>query len=152
MQVLQAVRVGAGFQARAQFLRARRGVGKTFEQSAQIQPGPDGQDGKPRALAQVFQDGNRSRAVFARREWETRVHQVQQVMRNAAAFFERGLGRANIETAIDLRGIAGQDIALQFAGQRHGERGFAGSRRTHNGNERERVAPRYGRFFGLIRR
>ena len=116
VQILQAVRVGSGFEARAQFLRARRGVGQAFEQSAQIQPGPDRQDGEPRALAQIFQDGNRPRAIFARREWEARVHQVQQVMRNAAAFLECGLGRANIKPAIDLRGIAGQDIAASICG------------------------------------
>ena len=61
MQILQAVRVRAGFQPRAQFLRARRGVGQTFEQRAQIQPGPDGEDREPRALAQIFQDGDRPR-------------------------------------------------------------------------------------------
>ncbi len=58
VQILQAMRVRAGFQARAQFLRTRRGVGKALEQRPQIKPGPDGQYREPHALAQIFKHGN----------------------------------------------------------------------------------------------
>ena len=70
MQVLQAVRVGARFQARAQFFRARRGIGQSFQQRAQIKPRADGKNREPRALAQVFQNGDGSQTIFPRRERE----------------------------------------------------------------------------------
>ena len=63
------------------------------------------------------------------------IHQVQQVMRNAVALFLRGLGRADIESAIDLRGIASQDLAAKSLRQRDAQRGFAGSRGSYDGNQ-----------------
>jgi hypothetical protein len=62
------------------------------------------------------------------------------MMRYAAPFLGGGLGRADIEAAIDLRGIAGHHFAAQLAGKRDGHSGLARCRRADNGNEWKRIA------------
>src|SRR6266478_5907729 len=66
MQVLEAVFVRAGFQPRPQFFGARGGVGQAFQQRTKIKPRPDGQDWKPRALAQVLEDCKSLATIFSR--------------------------------------------------------------------------------------
>ena len=70
------------------------------------------------------------------------------------ALRHRRLGRADIEATIDLRGIAGDDLASQSLGQGDGQRRFAGSGGAHDRDERERerlgqIFWRYGRSHGL---
>jgi len=76
-------------------------------------------------------------------------------MRHAAAFIERGLGRADVETLVDLKGVGGDDLGgdvvviAEREGEMEGEVGFAAGgwaaddgdegwkrRGAHLGNER----------------
>src|ERR1043166_2625087 len=52
------------------------------------------------------------------------------MMADADAIFRRRLGRAEIEPAINLHGINGNNFAADFFGQREGETGFSDRRRT----------------------
>src|SRR5579862_5639997 len=102
VQVLKRVLLGQRLKTHAQFLRTRWGVSKPLQQSAQVESRTHGKDRQPGPLAQVLQDGYSSNAIFPRRERKRRVHQIEQVMRNAFAFLDGGLGGADIKTAIDL--------------------------------------------------
>ena len=84
----RAVLLGARLKTRAQFFRARRSVGESLQQRAQVKSRPDGKDREPRTLAQVFENGDGSKTIFSRRERKCRVHQIEQVMRNAFALFD----------------------------------------------------------------
>jgi hypothetical protein len=72
------------------------------------------------------------------------------VVWNVPALLWRGLGCADIKPAVDLRGIAGQNLSLPFSGQGNGKGGLAGRRRAHNGYQREGVAACLGSFLEWI--
>src|SRR6266404_8490934 len=117
MQVMEAVLVRARFQTRSQFLGARGGTSQTFQQRTQIQPRSNSQNRKLGAPAQVFENLNRPESVFSRGKREAGVHQIQQMVWNAVALFAGRLGGANVKASIDLRGITGQHLSTEFAGQ-----------------------------------
>jgi hypothetical protein len=51
-------------------------------------------------------------------EWRGEFSYVDQMVRDTAAFLRGGLGSAEVESAIDLHGIDGDDFAIQFFGER----------------------------------
>ena len=53
------------------------------------------------------------------------VADVDQVMRHAGAFGGRRLGRADVESAIHLHGIGGNDFAADLFGEMQRDLGFA---------------------------
>ncbi len=61
-----------------------------------------------------------------------RIGDVDQVMRNAAAFVERHLVGADVEPAIDRRRVAVDDLAAEALGQRQRQRALAAGGRAEN--------------------
>ena len=69
------------------------------------------------------------------------VAQVDQVMGNLRTLCGAGLGRANIESAVDLRGIDGDDLQVQLARQIQGKGALAagrGAQQQHGAAHRPR--------------
>src|SRR3989344_9659931 len=57
-------------------------------------------------------------------------------MGNTPHFFGCDFSRAYIKTAIDLPRVRRNYLAVKFFGERHAERGFSGSGRSENHNQR----------------
>jgi hypothetical protein len=57
------------------------------------------------------------------------------VVRDATPIGQRRLVRPDINPAIDGRGVARDDLALERLGQMNAERTLAGRRRTDDGNQ-----------------
>src|SRR5450432_659547 len=108
------VALGAEAQALTNRFGTLRGVGEAFQQSAQVEAGPGGDDGKFAALAEVGEDIDGAPAIFARRENFFRLDQINEVMRNSLLLRQWNLSGTDIEMAVDLGGIADQDFAVQF--------------------------------------
>jgi hypothetical protein len=89
----------AGPEPRAQFLRALRNVRKTFEQRAQIQSRADGEYRQSFPLPEIFQNAHGPLSVAPRGCVILWAKNVNQMMRNAAAFEGARFCGANVKTA-----------------------------------------------------
>jgi hypothetical protein len=56
-------------------------------------------------------------------------------MRNTVPIGRQGLVRADVDAAIDRRGVARDDLAVERLRQMDTERALAGRRRTDDGNQ-----------------
>src|SRR4029077_11225400 len=92
-------------QSRSQFFGALRHIRQSFEQRAQIQPCPDGENRQPAAMAQVPQHSQRHLAVYASRCCLTGCQSVDEMMWDAAALRYSRLGSADVEPTVKLRRI-----------------------------------------------
>ncbi len=80
---------------------------------------------------------NRRFAIAARSGgFASAIKYIDQVMRNAATLCQRRLRRADVESLIKLRRIARDNFAADSFGKPNAERGFTGSRRTQNHDQR----------------
>ena len=142
MQMFGAAELDPLPQARANFFRALRSICESFEESAQIQSGPCGENWQSFATAKIVEDFQRASAVISRSKNLRRLDEIHQMMRNAALFGDRDFRRADIEMAIHLRGIADQYFAAKSFRELNSQRGFAGSGGTqYNDEPRQRAHP-----------
>src|SRR6266851_3590919 len=139
MQMAGRMLFDAGAEALAQLFRPLRNVRKTFEERTQIQSCADGKYRRVFAFAQVFQNLQGELAVASRGGIVPWPKNVDQMMRNATAFVEAGLCRANIKAAIELRRIARHHFSAEPLREAHTERRLSRCRRTNNGNERQEL-------------
>ena len=65
-----------------------------------------------------------------------RFQEIHPVVRDAAGFFCRHLGRAHVQAAIDLHGVGADDFAGELPGQCHAQRGFSGGRGAYHRKHR----------------
>ena len=86
-------------------------------------PGLDFRDGD-------FREPDELRGV----EGSGQIADVNEVMRHAGAVGGRWLGRADVESAIDLHGIGGNDFTAELFREAQGDFGFAGGGRTGDEN------------------
>src|SRR5882757_6216336 len=98
-------------------------------------------------MAQVFESRDGPDTIFSRRECKARVDQIEQVMRDAFAFFRGRLGGADVKAAIDLRRIARQDLAAIFPRKPCAQRGLSGGCGSDDGDKRCRPRPRLREAF-----
>jgi hypothetical protein len=103
-------------------------------------------------MAQVFESRDGSDTIFSRRKCKAGVHQIEQVMRDALAFFRGRLGGADVKATINLRRIARQDLAAIFPGKPCAQRGFSRGRRPDDGDKRCRPRPRLPGAILYLRR
>src|SRR5467141_2139608 len=136
MQMPGRMLLNACTEALAQFFRALRNVRKTLEQRAQIQSRADGKYGQALAMPEVIQNLQSQLAVASRGCILLWPENVDQMMRNAAAFGVAGLRGANIKAAIELRGIAGDHFPAELLRESHTERRLSRGRRANESNER----------------
>ena len=59
-----------------------------------------------------------------------RLDEIDKVMPDAALLGKGNLRGADVEVAVDLRGVADEDFAAKFRSKLDSERGFSGSSRT----------------------
>ncbi len=109
-------------QSFAKFFRALRDVREAFQQGAQIQTSANGENREARAAAQVGEDAERHLPIASRRCCFLRTEHIKQVMRHAVAHGTCRLSRANIEPAIELRGITRDYFAAKLFRQPHAQR------------------------------
>jgi len=114
VQVPGTMLLRAAPQSLAKLLRALRDIREAFEERTQIQSRSNGENRKARAVAQIGEDREGHLPVAACRGRVLRAEHINQVMRNPAALGNRGLCRANIEPAIELRGIARDYFAAEL--------------------------------------
>src|SRR3981081_2113931 len=110
MQMAGRMFLDARAQALAPFLRAMRTVRATLKQRAPIQSRADGEYRQAFAFAQVFQNLQSQLAVAPRSCIVFWPKNIDQVMRNAAAFGQAGFSSTNVKAAIELRRIAGDNF------------------------------------------
>ena len=85
---------------------------------------------------------SRVAAVISGRENFRRLDEVDQVMRDAALLGCGNFRGADIEAAVNLRGIANQHLPIQALGEPNRERRFAGSSGPEDDDElRKRAHP-----------
>src|SRR3979490_988043 len=86
-------------------------------------------------MAQVFESRDGPDTIFSSRKCKSGVDQIEQVMRNAFAFFRGGLGGADVKATIDLRRIACQALAAIFPGKPCAQRGLSRGCRSDDGDK-----------------
>src|SRR5690606_15603298 len=95
------------------------------DRCAKVQAGSTTDDRRTtRELAQ------RSRCVLPRRERLVWIDEIEQSMVRAGTVCGAGLGRADVEAAIDLHGVTTQDRQLERLRQRDRQRALARGRRA----------------------
>ena len=62
----------------------------------------------------------------------SRIKDVDEMMRQTGSFFRRGLGGADVQAAVDLHRVYGDDFAIEPFRELKGDFGFANSRRTRD--------------------
>ena len=121
-----------------QSIGARRTGEETEQQRAQVEAGAAGDDGQMAPAGDV-RDGNAGvSAIVAGRVAVVWRGDIDEVMRDLAALFERWLGRADLEIAIDGDGVAADHFSLEELREAEGQRGFATSRGAEQ-DDQERV-------------
>ena len=103
-------------QAFAQVFRALRSGEKAFEQRAQIESGASDDDGQMAARLDR-PDLPRLASIFAGRHVARGRDEIEKMVRRPCAFDASGLGRADIELAVQGDRIAVDDLALKAARQ-----------------------------------
>ncbi len=117
-------------QARAQgFIPLRTGR-EAIHESAQIETRPAGHDGEVTASGDVLERAAADSCEIARCEQPVGIRDVDQVMRNSAAFGLWQLGGADVKIAEDLHRVAVDDLAIQFPGKLKGQLALAATGRT----------------------
>lgn len=135
MKMAGAVLGGGGAEALAEIFGALRQVGETFEKSAEIETGADSEDGETIAGAKIGEHCEGAFAVITSSGGFAGFDDVEEVMGDGGAFACRGLGGADVETAIELGGIASQNFTAEFFGEVESESGLAGSGGADDGEE-----------------
>ena len=135
------VSFGAAAEALAEVFVARGPGEEAFGEGAEVEAGSTGDDGEFVAGGDVAESCAGAAAVFARGEGLVGIGDVDEVMGDAGAVFECGLGGAEVHAAIDGDGIAGDDFAVEVFGEGERERGFAAAGGAEE-KERERVRRR----------
>ena len=120
MQGLPAPPLGHIRQPRPQLFGPLRGFEQSFQERAKVKSRPAHHNREPAAPADFRQHARGCLAVIPRCEDFAGFGHVEQVVRNAAPLRDRDFPRADVETAIDLHGIAIDDFAPQLFRESNG--------------------------------
>ena len=112
-------------QAAAKILVALGSVEEAFEHGAQVEAGASADDGKASATGDCGGGGTGLAGVVSSGEPGVGGDDVDEVVRDDGALFERWFGGADFEFAVDGNRVAADDLATEFEGQGDGERGLA---------------------------
>ncbi len=132
-------RVAVAFRDRgqppAQRLVARGPLEETGEQGAQVEARPSGDDGQAPAAPDVLQRVPRQPRGVGGGEGLVRLDHVQQVVPHLPLLLRGRLGGADVQAAVDLLAVAGDDLAAPLARQPHGQGALARGGGTDDGQE-----------------
>ena len=107
----------------------RRRFAQPFQEGFEIKAGAAAQDRNTTPPPDVRASLARQSGESPRIERLAHLDHINQMMRHALPFVRRWFGGADVESAIDLHGIDGNDLAVEPLGQRQRHRGLAhGSR------------------------
>jgi hypothetical protein len=121
----------------AQVLIARGSWQQAIQQGAQVKPRPAGdhRDFSPRG--DVCQNSPRSPCIFAGRKQLVRLGDVDQVMCDTAARFEREFSGAEVKKPVHLQGIAIHDFPAKYHRNFQCQIALTRTGRTQHGNQRK---------------
>ena len=123
-------------QAGPQRLVAGRSFEQPLQQRPQVEAGPPRHDRKPPARPDPRDRRARQARVVGGGEAGVRLDDVDQVVRHARPLRGRRLGAADVEPAVDLEAVAGDDLARVLAGEAQRERALAGGGRSDDRDQR----------------
>jgi len=143
MKAQQAVQRGGTAQGESVEASAQRGItagsrGEAIEEGPQIEACAADDDGKALPGAEIGKDLPGELGVRTGGELLVESKDVQQIVRNAAAARGGKFGRADVEPAIDLNGIAVQYFTMECCGDGEGEFALPCPGRSEHGDERPR--------------
>ena len=104
------------------------------DQRAVVEAGPADDDRQPPARDNVRDRGARDGGPARRVKRFVRADEVQRVVGHAAPLFDRRLGRADVHADVDLRRIAGDDLAAGALREGEAQRALARRRRAQHGD------------------
>ena len=119
-----------------QLVRAGGGLGEALQQVAKIEASAGREDWRLFSLPKIFENFQRTLAILAGGEYLVGFHKIDQVMRYGLLFGAWNFRRADIESTINLGGIAHQDLAVQLAGKSDPQRRLARRGRPEHDNQR----------------
>ncbi len=109
---------------------------EAFCKRAEVEAGSAGDDGELSAAGDFAEGGAGAAAVFAGSKWLVGIGDIDEVMRDAGALCESGLGGADIHAAIDGDGIATHNLAVEALGKRERERRLPAARGSEKQNDK----------------
>jgi hypothetical protein len=128
-------------EATAKSVRPSGRCKQTRQKNPKVEPGPPDHKRQPLATADLIEDFFRLPTIVSGTKMFVRVNQIEQMVRNALPGLPRDLSRADIQTAINLDGIAIQNLRVQLLGQVQSQGGFSGRRGPYYGYQRPSVFP-----------
>src|ERR1017187_644584 len=114
-----------GFEFGAQFRVGGRRFAKSFEKGFEVKSGAAAKDRHATARLDLHDSLMREPGELRGVERFGQVADVNEVMRHAGAVGGRWLGRADVESAIDLHGIGGNDFTAELPGKAQGDFRFS---------------------------
>lgn len=122
MEMLRFFPLGFCAQALSQPFGPSWCIGQTLEQRAQIQSGARGENRKLAAAANVFENFPSAPRIIAGREDILRLDDIHKMMGNTLLLASRDFRGADVEMAVDLRGIADENFAAHPLSELNPER------------------------------
>lgn len=115
-----------------------RPLKKAVEQRTEVKSRTAADDGQASAGGNLTKQRPRAAGKVAGREDFVGLQEVEQVVRNAAAFGDGQLGRADVEAPVELQRIKIYDFATEIQGQLDGKVALSGPGRAHQANKKKR--------------
>jgi hypothetical protein len=125
-------------QAQSKGLIPSRQRRQSFEERAQVKPRTADDNRKMPTPGDFGDRFARGAGVLAGRVNLRRLQHVDHVLANSAGLVWRNLGGADVESAIELKRVAVDDLSLKFGGNPQSERAFSRAGWADNCNQ-ERV-------------
>ena len=112
--------------------------GQAVEQCFQVKARAAHHDGKPSVSPQSLEGRSRQTGVSARCEFFIRRKNIDEMVRNPAPCFHGNFCGPNLQPAVDLDGVAVDDLAARAQRERDAELALARSRRADDRDDRPR--------------
>ena len=125
-----------GGQPVAQRLVARRAFEQAVQKSAEVEAGASGDYGEAAARRNAGDGLARQPRVFTGGEELVGIHDVDEVVRNAAPLFRRQLGGSDIEVPVDLERVAVDHFAVERFGNGQRQSALSGAGGAGHCNQR----------------
>jgi hypothetical protein len=123
-EFVEEVGEGGGFEFATEVVVGGGGVAEALEEGVEIKAGTAAEDGEASAGVDVGDGGVREAGELGGVEVVGELTDVDEVVRDTAALGGGGFGGAEVEAAIDLHGIDGDDFGVELFGEAKRDGGF----------------------------
>ena len=120
----------------AQRLVARGAFEQAVQEGAQVEAGASGHNGEAFTVRRCRPEPAGQAGIFAGGEKLVGIQDIQKMVGNPPTLGGRQLGGSDIEVAVDLQGIAIDDLAAESGGEGQGQIALAGTGRADHCNQR----------------